>query len=319
MTTTTMVLHDTLAFDRPEGSILTAYRGSIAHGMYVPKEDPTHIDDVDIMGVVVASPECYFGLQEWGSRGTKEFVQGHYDCVWYEVRKAFGLLLQGNPNIVGLLWLKPEHYIDMTAEGRKIVDNRHLFSGKHVYNAFAGYAHAQLEKMTLRDPADLRLYLALTEEAKHRGIHPNHKGERFPAPEPSGESKNVAQWKSETILQGLASYARKGDNIGYMGDKRKRLVLEHGYDAKNAAHCVRLLRMAKEYLDTGVMNVYRERDGEELLEIKRGGWSLDKVKEEAKRLFEEVKQARDRSALSEGPDRAGAERLLVEIVRERLG
>jgi len=29
-------------------SILTAYRGSISHGMYVPKNDPNCIDDKDV-------------------------------------------------------------------------------------------------------------------------------------------------------------------------------------------------------------------------------------------------------------------------------
>src|SRR6185437_12841971 len=124
----------------PVGMILLAYRGSIAHGMYTPKEDPNSIDDTDITGFAVGRREHYFGLEEWGSRGTKEFWQGHYDCVWYELRKAFSLLLQGNPNILSALWLRKNSYIYLSDEGRELLAHRHLFVGKHVYNSFAGYA-----------------------------------------------------------------------------------------------------------------------------------------------------------------------------------
>jgi predicted nucleotidyltransferase len=44
---------------------------------------------------------------------------------------------------------------------------------------------------------------------------------------------------------------------GYMGDKRKALVERHGYDTKNAAHLIRLLRMGIEFLRDGELNVQR--------------------------------------------------------------
>ena len=43
--------------------------------------------------------------------------------------------------------------------------------------------------------------------------------------------------------------------------------------------------------------------------------SIEDIHKHAKELFAEVKAARD---ASEGPDREGAERLLVEIVREAV-
>jgi predicted nucleotidyltransferase len=135
----------------PEGTILLSYRGSIAHGMFVPPEDPNSIDDVDLMGIVIGSEDCYLGLKEWGSRGTREIKEGRYDCVFYEIRKAVSLLLQGNPNILGMLWTKTDHQLYGSPFGDELIWNRKLFVGKHVYNAFAGYAHAQLEKMETRE------------------------------------------------------------------------------------------------------------------------------------------------------------------------
>lgn len=305
----------------PEGTCLLGYRGSIAHNMYVPNSDPKSIDDVDLMGVVIGSERDYFGLHEWGQRGTREVKEGKYDCVFYEIRKMFALLLQGNPNVLSMLWLRDQDYLYLSEAGRAIIANRDLFHGKHVYNAFAGYAHQQLLKMETRDPAELRIYLALTYEAKFRAIHPNHKGVSFEFPDDydrsTGEAKNTAAHGDEALLTELRHYMKKGENLGYLGDKRKQLVLEHGYDSKNAAHCVRLLRMAGEYLRTGEFVVFRP-DADELLDIKRGHWQLDKVKAHADALFGGMRDARDASPLPEEPNRDTAERLLIDIIHQGL-
>jgi predicted nucleotidyltransferase len=46
----------------PEGLISLCWRGSVAHGMYVPKSDPDSIDDKDVMGVYIAPIEHYLGF-----------------------------------------------------------------------------------------------------------------------------------------------------------------------------------------------------------------------------------------------------------------
>ena len=49
-------------------------------------------------------------------------------------------------------------------------------------------------------------------------------------------------YNDEVLLARLRSYMKKGENLGYLGDKRKHLVLEHGYDAKNLAQSFRTVR-----------------------------------------------------------------------------
>ena len=97
---------------------------------------------------------------------------------------------------------------------RLIVENRRLFVGKHVYNAFAGYAHAQLEKMETRDSAELREYLAVTAEAKHRGIHPNTKGELVPYPDghdtTHGEAATASCMGNEKLTKPYRSFSKEG-------------------------------------------------------------------------------------------------------------
>lgn len=104
---------------------------------------------------------------------------------------------------------------------------------------------------------------------------------------------------------------------GYMGAKRKSLVEKLGYDAKNAAHLIRLLRMGIEFLNTGYFQVKRP-DAEELKIIKTGGWTLMRIKEEASKLFEEASLACKHSTLPDEPDYDKAEKLLYSILMWEL-
>lgn len=104
---------------------------------------------------------------------------------------------------------------------------------------------------------------------------------------------------------------------GYMGERRKRLVKQHGYDTKNAAHLIRLLRMGIEFLRDGELNVLRH-DAVELLAIKHGEWSLEKVKAEAERLFRRAEDVYDRSTLPARPDHERVNELCVAIVEASL-
>ncbi len=318
---TTVVGDPVSSVEYPANTFFLGYRGSIAHGMFVPKNNPDSIDDIDLMGFVFGEPHHYFGLHEWGARGTREIRQGQYDVVLYEARKAVSLLLQGNPNIMSMLWIEPKHRLIVTPAAQALIDNRKLFVGRHVYNAFAGYAYQQLTKMETREPAELRKYLALTHEAKFRGIHPNHKGQRIEYPEAydltSGDARDAAYHGNEALLAQLRHYMKKGENIGYMGDKRKQLVLRDGYDSKNAAHLIRLLRMCIEFMRTGEMIVERP-DAAELLDIKAGKWKLEDVKALSDSLFADCKTARDQSRLPPEPDHDGAERLLISLIRNSM-
>lgn len=104
---------------------------------------------------------------------------------------------------------------------------------------------------------------------------------------------------------------------GYMGEKRKQLVEKYGYDCKNAAHCIRLLKMGMEFLTTGELNVFRD-DAPYLLEIKRGTWTLDQVKKEAKRLFNLADEAYIRSKLPNNPDVRAIEKIVIDIILEYI-
>ena len=102
-----------------------------------------------------------------------------------------------------------------------------------------------------------------------------------------------------------------GVRLGYMGEKRKQLMGEYGYDIKNAAHCIRLfltgIRLARE----GRLAV--RLTGDELarvLAIKRGEHSAAGIERMATELDAEFRAARLTSTLPEEVDTTAVDCLL---------
>ena len=249
--------------------ILLGYRGSISHNMYIPNTDPNSTDDIDLIGVFLASPDFYIGVkdpdiskkqQEKETVEVKKEVNGVlWDCVYYELQKFVTLLLKGNPNVLSFLWIKREHYLDIKEHGMMILQNRYAFLGKdRLYESFTGYAYGQALKM------------------EHSRTE------------------------------------------GYMGEKRKRLVEKYGYDISQAAHVIRILLTGTELLKTGDMEVFRIKDVDMLLDIKRGNWSLEDVKKLAEELFKEAEVEYNRSILPEKADHHRANIMVINILGDYL-
>lgn len=104
---------------------------------------------------------------------------------------------------------------------------------------------------------------------------------------------------------------------GYMGAKRKALVEKVGYDSKNAAHLIRLLRMGIEFLNEGILYVKRQ-DASQLLEIKCGEWTLEQVKHEADFLFKQAQIAYLNSKLPNDVNHEKINKLLIEIFQSHF-
>ena len=144
---------------------------------------------------------------------------------------------------------------------------------------------------------------------------------------PPGERLLEARdlFATRSTFHPLMGYARsqltkmeRGAFQGYMGEKRKRLVAQHGYDTKNAAHLIRLLRMGIEFMREGELRVRRP-DAPELLAIKHGEWTLEQVKAEAERLSSRAEDAHAASTLPDEPDPDAINALTVAVIGEALG
>jgi hypothetical protein len=107
-------------------------------------------------------------------------------------------------------------------------------------------------------------------------------------------------------------------NTDPMGEKRKSLVEKFGFDCANASHAIRLLRQGITFLREGKIEVHRRRDAEELLLIKTGAWSLEKVKMEAEMLFTIAKVAYEESELPDKPNYEAVDELVYKIMYDYL-
>ena len=278
--------------------------------MYVPQSDPDSIDDKDVIGIYIGPLEHYLGF---GRDDVYEKWEGEWDCVFYELRKFIGLLLNCNPNVLSLLWLKPNGIIYESELGARLREQRDLFVTKKAYHSFSGYAHAQFKKMISFNQEAQALMQQLEEQLTAFGINPESCDAGHSLRRLDGQPLVGATTEMMEVVKRYRGERRRYYSGGYMGQKRRELVRRVGYDAKNAAHLIRLLRMGIEFLTEGTMQVERA-DAPELLDIKRGAWSLDKVKAEAERLFQLSQEAYVRSSLPAEPDRDRAERLCVELI-----
>jgi hypothetical protein len=100
---------------------------------------------------------------------------------------------------------------------------------------------------------------------------------------------------------------------------RAELEAKFQMDTKHAAHLVRLMRMCKEILTTGKVIVKRP-DADELLAIRNGAWSYDKLIEWAEQQDRELTELYDsgKSPLPKKPDVVKIDALCQRIIEEAL-
>jgi uncharacterized protein len=96
--------------------------------------------------------------------------------------------------------------------------------------------------------------------------------------------------------------------------QRPELEERFGYDVKAAMHVLRLLHEGIEFVSSGWVTLPRPApERTKLLEVRRGGWSRDRVIAEAQRLFAELDSAAERSPLPERVDLDALGKLVAAI------
>jgi hypothetical protein len=101
--------------------------------------------------------------------------------------------------------------------------------------------------------------------------------------------------------------------LGQKGQKnihRAELEDKHGYDTKYAMHVIRLYGEAKELMEHGRITLPRP-NRDELVEIRRGKYSLRETQELGAKLESEALAAQANSPLPDEVDRDAISRLLA--------
>jgi len=98
-------------------------------------------------------------------------------------------------------------------------------------------------------------------------------------------------------------------------EARAGLERQFGYDTKHGMHLVRLLRMCEEIL-SGQGVIVRRPDAKELLEIRNGAWSYEKLISWAEEQDKKMDGLYEKSSLPKIPDMKALDKACVEIARQ---
>ncbi|MBT3219545.1 MAG: hypothetical protein HN348_10680 [Proteobacteria bacterium] len=103
--------------------------------------------------------------------------------------------------------------------------------------------------------------------------------------------------------------------------QRAALEAKWGYDTKHGCHLMRLLRMGREILETGRVNVWRgDIDAEELQQIRNGGWTYDELVHGATAVLQRLEALEDTGSIAvpHKARRVELDELVQLIVEEAL-
>lgn len=103
--------------------------------------------------------------------------------------------------------------------------------------------------------------------------------------------------------------------LGQKGQKnihRAELEEKHGYDTKYAMHVIRLYGEAKELMERGRITLPRP-NRDELIEIRKGKYSLAEIQELGQQLEAEAIAAQVSSPLPDSVDRDAVSRLITDV------
>ena len=118
-------------------------------------------------------------------------------------------------------------------------------------------------------------------------------------------------------INALRNWQRYEEWKKHRNKKRAPLEEKFGYDTKHAAHLVRLLRMGKEILSTGKVNVDRTNiDADNLKAIRYGSMKYEDLEQYANDSDKELGIIYEKSILQKAPQIEKINALCLEIIEE---
>lgn len=290
-----------MQFDVVKNLIYLVTHGSRAYGLNTPESD------YDIKGVSMVTEEYLFGYfyhfdqsennKELHKKYSDKLDTDDIDSVVYGLQKFMKLAADCNPNIIEVLWVDDSDILYTTPEGELLRENKELFLSLKAKHTFSGYAHSQLKRIKthrswLLNPPQKkpeRKDFGLPEEKQINGsdlgVLKALKDSDY-----TFDSSVIEIFKKEkTYAQAFQHWKQFLNWKKCRNPVRAELEAKYGYDCKHGSHLIRLMRMGVEILEQGKVLVKRP-DAEELLAIKRGQWSYEKLIEDMEKYEIEIEK-----------------------------
>lgn len=303
-------------------TIFLTQHGSHAYGTNIEGSD------YDFKGVCIPTIEYFFGFDKKFEQLERSVNKSApHDLVIMSLNKFAALAAECNPNIIEILHVADKDVWHIDEFGEELRDMRDMFISTKARHTFSGYAHAQLHRIKkhrswlLSPPREkpTRASFGLSETSK---VSRSELG-AFDALVEQQIEVDINKEVLTLFLREKQYNSAKTHWDQYeqwkvkRNDKRAILEAQFGYDTKHAMHLIRLMRMCKEILATGKVNVRRE-DFEDLLEIRFGRWTYDQIIEEAERLDCECAELYKTSTLPHHADREAIDTRIIAMTERFL-
>lgn len=293
-------------------TIYQTVTGSKLYGTDTPESD------TDTKGICIIDKRYYVGFLG----NFNQWQDSEEDTEIYDIRKAFNLIANANPNMFDLVFAPREYWVKSSPYWETIYNHRYEFLSKKAKFTYSGYAIAQLRRIEthrkwLLNPPD---HQPTREEFGFKECPVSKDLIRATLSIPSGiladnvKDGIIKEQKYQEALKNWQNYQEWKKN---RNPKRAELEARIGYDSKHAMHLIRLMRTGKEILTQGEVFVSRRNiDADELKSIRNCEWSYDKVVQEARAADLELNELYEKSTLRHGPDMNKLNDLCIEVTEQ---
>ncbi len=294
--------------------ILLGLGGSHAYGT------ENENSDLDIRGVATNSKEEILLANDF-----EQVTDDPTDTTVYSFNKIVKLLCNVNPNTCELMGLKQEHYLHVSPIGRELLDNRKLFLSKKAIHTFGGYSNQMLYRATMKSTHAMHQ----AELEKHILKTLQHMQTDFVGKYTNIPTDGIKLYIDTAVQEGynteifmdvnlsgyplrdycsmwneLQNTVRQYSKLG----KRNSHALEHEKMGKHLMHLIRLNYMCLDILEKEEINTYREKEHDQLMEIRNGKYITEdnQIRAEFFDLVNELEKrldyAKENTSLPDLPD-----------------